>query len=275
MSRPVITFATDFGPAAPAVCRGVMYGIAPEALIIDINHQIPRFSIRDGAATLAFALPWMPIGVHLAVVDPGVGTERRGVAIRVGRGDILVGPDNGLFGPAAERLGGASAAYALENRALMLPAVTSSFHGRDIFAPMAAHLAMGTPLEAVGPALDPASLVRLDLPRPAIRPGEFASQVVHVMVYGNVTLAGRTADLEAAIGPLSPGRGLRLDFPAQGEQPAVTEVTVWERTFGRVPLGSSLVMEDSEGSLSLADNQGNAAERLGLAVDRPVLIRPA
>lgn len=275
MSRPVITFATDFGPAAPAVCRGVMYGIAPNALIIDINHQIPRFSIRDGAATLAFALPYMPLGIHVAVVDPGVGTERRGVAIKVGRGDILVGPDNGLFGPAAERLGGVTAVRALENRDLMLPVITSSFHGRDVFAPIAAHLAMGTPLDAVGPAVDPASLVWLDVPRPTIRDGELESQVIHIMVYGNVTLAGRTGDLEQAIGPLTPGRRLRLEFPVHEGPAAVTETTVWERTFGSVPLGSSLLMEDSEGNLSLADNQGNAAERLGLVVDRPVRIRPA
>jgi len=275
MPRPVITFATDFGPAAPAVCRGVMYGIAPDALIIDVSHQIPRFSIRDGAATLLFALPWMPVGVHVAVVDPGVGTERRGIAIKVGRGDILVGPDNGLLLPVADRLGGVAAVHALENRDLMLPVVTSSFHGRDVFAPMAAHLAMGTPLEAVGPALDLASLTRLELPRPTVRPGELDSEVVHVMIYGNVTFAGRTADLEAAVGALTPGRRLVLEFPAHGGMPAVTETTIWERTFGSVPTGASLVMEDSEGNLSLADNQGNAAERLGLAVDRPVQIRPA
>ena len=217
----------------------------------------------------------MPVGVHLAVVDPGVGTDRRGVAIRVARGDILVGPDNGLFGPAAERLGGVTAVHVLENRELMLPVVTNSFHGRDIFAPMAAHLAMGTPLEAVGAALDPVSLRHLEVPRPTIRPGELESVIVHVMVFGNVTFAGRTADLEAAIGPLKPGRSLRLEFPAHGDLPAVTETTVWERTFGRVSRGASLVMEDSEGGLSFADNQGSAADRLGLAVDRPVRIRPA
>jgi S-adenosylmethionine hydrolase len=252
-----------------------MYGIAPDALIIDINHQIPRFSIRDGATTLAFALPWMPIGIHVAVVDPGVGTERRGVAIKVARGDVLVGPDNGLFGPAAERLGGVTEVRVLENRDLMLPVVTSSFHGRDVFAPMAAHLAMGTPLDAVGPAIDPASLVRLEVPRARVRDGELESQVVHIMIYGNVTLAGRTADLEQAIGPLAPGRRLAIEFAAHHDLAAVTEMTVWGRTFGSVPLGSSLLMEDSEGSLSLADNQGNAAERLALVVDRPVRIRPA
>ncbi|HEY8988171.1 MAG TPA: SAM-dependent chlorinase/fluorinase, partial [Candidatus Limnocylindrales bacterium] len=88
MPRPVITFLSDFGPAAPAVCRGVMFSIAPDANIIDINHQVPRFSIRDGAASLVFALPHMPVGVHVAVVDPGVGTARLPIAIRVGRGDI-------------------------------------------------------------------------------------------------------------------------------------------------------------------------------------------
>lgn len=275
MSRPVITFATDFGPAAPAVCRGVMYQIAPDALIIDVSHRITRFSIREGAGTLAFALPYMPIGVHLAVVDPGVGTERRGVALRAPRGDVLVGPDNGLLLPAADRLGGVAAAYELENRGLMLPVVTNSFHGRDVFAPIAAHLAMGTPIETVGPAIDPATLVRLATPRPTIRHGVLESQVIHVLIYGNVTLAGTTADLEAAIGRTVAGRRLIVEFPAHAGRPRVTETTVWERTFGRVPLGTSLLMEDSEGNLSFADNQGNAAERLGLVLDRPVRIRPA
>ncbi|MBA3875951.1 MAG: hypothetical protein C0498_03295 [Anaerolinea sp.] len=274
MPRPVITFTTDFGPAAPAVCRGVMYRIAPDALIIDINHQVPRYSIRDGAGTLVFALPYMPIGVHVAVVDPGVGTERRAVALKVARGDILVGPDNGLLLPAAERLGGVVAAHALDNRDLMLPVVTNSFHGRDVFAPIAAHLAMGTPIEAVGRAIDPATLVHLEAPRPTIRVGELVSQIVQVLIFGNVTFAGTTADLQAAIGPLAPGHRVTLEFPAHDGRPAVTEATVWERTFGSVPLGASLLMEDSEGHLSFADNQGNAAERLGLALDRPVRIRP-
>jgi len=275
MSRPVITFATDFGPSAPAVCRGVMFGIAPDANIIDISHQIPRYSIRDGAGTLAFALPHMPIGVHLAVVDPGVGTERRAIAIRVGRGDILVGPDNGLLVPVAERLGGIVEVRALENRALMLPVISASFHGRDVFAPVAAHLAMGTPLESIGPTIDAASLVRLTVPTPTIRPGELESVIVHVLVFGNLTFAGTPADLEAAIGPLEARRRLLVEFLAHEGQPAVRESTVWAETFGRVPLGASLMMADSEGHLSLADNQGNAAERLGVGVDRPVRIRSA
>ncbi len=272
MARPVITFLTDFGPAAPAVCRGVMFGIAPDANIIDINHQVPRFSIRDGAASLVFALPHMPVGVHVAVVDPGVGTDRLPVGIRVDRGDILIGPNNGLLVPAAERLGGIAEVRALENRALMLPVVSSSFHGRDLFAPIAAHLAMGVPFETVGRAVPADALVRLPQPHPTIKAGRLETQIVHVMIYGNVTFAGRPADLEAAIGPLAAGRPLRVEFAASGDRPAVTEDTIWGRTFGSVPLGASVLMADSEGNLSLADNQGDAARRLGLAVDRPATV---
>jgi S-adenosylmethionine hydrolase len=275
VARPVITFLTDFGPAAPAVCRGVMFRIAPDANIIDINHQVPRYSIREGAASLVFALPHMPVGVHVAVVDPGVGTERRAIAIRANRGDVLIGPDNGLLVAAAERLGGIVEVRTLENRDLMLPVVTSSFHGRDLFAPVAAHLASGTPLEDVGPSMDPALLVRLPVPEPVVHEGALDTVIVHVLIFGNVVFAGTPADLESAIGPLVPGRQLRLDFRAHGDAPAVGETTTWVETFGRVPVGSSLMMADSEGRLSFADNQGNAAGRLGLGLDRPVRIVPA
>lgn len=273
--RPVITFLTDFGPAAPAVCRGVMFGICPDANIIDINHQVPRYSIVDGAGSLVFALPHMPVGVHVAVVDPGVGTERLPVALRVARGDVLIGPDNGLLIAAAEALGGITEARVLANRELMLPVVTSSFHGRDIFAPVAGHLAAGTSFAAVGPTVPIADLVRLPEIRPTVVEGALHSSVVHVLIFGNLTFAGTPSDLESAIGPLEPGRPLVVEFRAHDGAQAVTEHTVWERTFGRVPLGSSLLMSDSEGHLSLADNQGDAARRLGVALHRPVRIRSA
>jgi S-adenosylmethionine hydrolase len=272
MARPVITFLSDFGPAAPAVCRGVMFGIAPEANIIDINHQVPRFSIRDGAASLVFALPWMPVGVHVAVVDPGVGTDRLPIAIRTGRGDVLIGPDNGLLVRAAEQLGGIVDVRVLENRELMLPVVTTSFHGRDIFAPTAAHLAMGVRFERVGPTVPIADLVRLDRPAPTVRDGRLETRIVHVMIYGNVTFAGRPPDLVEAIGALEPDRPVRLTFAAGEGAAEVVEDTVWGITFGSVALGASVLMADSEGNLSLADNQGDAARRHGLTVDRPVTI---
>jgi S-adenosylmethionine hydrolase len=273
VTRPVITFLTDFGPAAPAVCRGVMFGIAPDANIIDISHQVPRYSIREGAGTLVFALPHMPVGVHVAVVDPGVGTERLAVGLRVERGDILIGPDNGLLTPAADRLGGVVEARAIENRELMLPLISSSFHGRDIFSPVAAHLAMGTPFESVGPEIPIERLIRLPTPTPTILNGELQTEIIHVLVFGNVTFAGVAADLEAAIGPIRNGAPLVLDFEPLNGRPGANETTTWELTFGRVPLGASLLMADSEGRLSFADNQGNAAERLGLSIGQRATIR--
>jgi S-adenosylmethionine hydrolase len=275
MSRPVITFLTDFGPSAPAVCRGVMYGICPDAIVIDISHQVPRYSIREGSDTLVFALPYMPIGIHVAVVDPGVGTERLPVAMRAARGDILIGPDNGLLTQAADALGGIEEARAISNRVLMLPVISASFHGRDIFSPVAAHLASGVDYATVGPTISIDALARLPVIRPTVNNGDLSSVIVGILIFGNATFAGTPADLEAAIGPLSLGRALTLEFPAHGGAPAVEERTVWQETFGRVPLGASLLYTDSEGHLAFADNQGNAAERLGLAVDRPVHIRPA
>lgn len=273
MARPVITFTTDFGPSAPAVCRGVMFRICPDANIIDISHQVPRYSIREGAGTLVFALPHMPVGIHVAVVDPGVGTERLPIALLTGRGDVLIGPDNGLLIAGAETIGGIVEARVLENRDLMLDVISNSFHGRDIFSPMAGHLAAGVPFESVGHTVPVEELIRLTEPTPVAVDGALESVIVHVLIFGNVTIAGTPADLANAVGPLIPGRALVLEFPAFGGAAAVSERTIWERTFGRVPVGSSLLMADSEGHLSLADNQGDAAKRLGLAVDRPVRIR--
>jgi S-adenosylmethionine hydrolase len=118
-------------------------------------------------------------------------------------------------------------------------------------------------------------LVRLSVIQPTIRDGVLESVIVHVLIFGNVTLAGVPADLEAAIGPLTPGRPLVMEFPASGGAPAIEERTVWEQTFGRVPVGASLLIADSEGNLELADNQGDVAGRLGLALERPVRIRSA
>lgn len=273
--RPVITFTTDFGPSAPAVCKAVMLRFCPDAKILDISHQVPRYSIRDGAGTLVFALPYMPVGVHVAVVDPGVGTDRLPVALKTARGDVLIGPDNGLLTDAADALGGIVEARAIENKDWMLERISSSFHGRDIFAPVAGHLAAGASYDDVGPTVQVDQLVRLPTVRPVAHDGGLDTSIVHILIYGNVTLAGLPADLEAAIGPLTPKRPLLLEFPAHEGAPAVSERTVWVRTFGDVPIGSSLLYADSEGHLAFADNQGDAAKRLGLALDRPVRITPA
>jgi S-adenosylmethionine hydrolase len=271
--RPVISFTTDFGPSAPAVCRAVMFRFAPDANIIDISHQVPRYSIRDGSGTLVFALPYMPVGVHVAVVDPGVGTDRLAIALRTGRGDVLIGPDNGLLIAAGDALGGIVEARSIENRDLMLDQISNSFHGRDIFAPVAGHLAAGVPYETVGPTVPLNRLVRLPEVRPVVGDGVLDTAIVHVLIYGNLTFAGLPADLEAAIGPLAVGRPLVIEFLASDGAPRAEERTVWARTFGDVPIGASLLYADSEGHLALADNQGDAAKRLGLVLDRPARIR--
>ena len=196
------------------------------------------------------------------------------MAIRTGRGDVLIGPDNGLLVPAAERLGGIVEARSIENRDLMLPVISSSFHGRDIFSPVAAHLAMGVPYESVGPVISAERLVRLPEPTPTVHEGALETVVVHVLIFGNVTFAGTPADLERAIGKLEPGRKLVVEFAGPPGQPNTRERTTWAETFGRVPLGASLLMADSEGHLSFADNQGNAAARLGLSIDQAVRILP-
>lgn len=276
MSRSVITFLTDFGPdAAAAICRGVMLSIAPEAAIVDISHSVRKYAIRDGAFLLWCSIPWMPVGVHLAVVDPGVGTERRPLAILAARGDILVGPDNGLLVPAAERLGGIREVRALENRDLWLAGPSSTFHGRDVFAPVAAHLANGAPFESVGPLIDPASIERLEIPR-ARRDGDaLASSVIYIDSFGNARLAGDPAELAGAVGPLLRGRLLLLAFgPIEGAPGSRIEVP-WVRTFGDVAPGGTLLYEDSFGRLALAVNQGSAAAELGLALDRAIRITAA
>jgi S-adenosylmethionine hydrolase len=272
VTAPFISFLTDFGDTAPATCRGVIWSILPEATINDLTHGTRDFGIRDGAFLLWSSLPYQPIGVHLAVVDPGVGTDRRGVALEVARGDRLVGPDNGLLMLAAERLGGIVAAHSLENRALWRePDASSTFHGRDIFAPVAAHLAAGTPIADAGPAIDPSSLVPLAMPEPAVRGNALETSVLFVDSFGNCRLAGQPDDLAALRGRLEPGDRFRVQIG--GDAPI--EIP-WQATFGAVAIGELLLYEDADyAGLGLGVNQGSAAERLGLAHDTVVNIEPA
>jgi len=271
VTGPLISFLTDFGLRDPsaAIMRGVVLGIVPDARIVDISHEVHKFAIRDGALLLWCALPYLPVGFHVAVVDPGVGTARLPIAIETGRRDVLIGPDNGLLVPAAERLGGITSVHVLEAEAYRLPVVSTSFHGRDIFAPAAAHLALGVAVADLGRALDPAVLVPSPIHAAEAADGELRSSVVYVDTFGNVKLAGLRADLEAAIGPVSPGDALALQV---GDR-AIN--TTWQATFGDVAPGTTLVYEDSYGRLCLAASQANAAEIHGIVEDRAVVIRRA
>jgi hypothetical protein len=269
--RPVIGFLTDFGlDGAAATCRAVMLSICRDAQIVDIGHTLRKYAIRDGGFLLRFALPYFPVGVHVGVVDPGVGTARRPIAIRTGRSDILIGPDNGLLLPPADALGGVDEARELTNRDLWLPATTTTFHGRDIFAPVAGHLANGdASFEDVGPVVETDTLVRLPEPEAIAREGEIATVVTYVDSFGNVRLAGDAETLASAFGELTDGAPLAAEFAGD---PPIREATRYGSTFGAAPHGASLVYVDSLGNLAMADNQGNLAARLGIAHDRPVRI---
>lgn len=272
--RPVIGFLSDFGlDGAAAVCRGVMIGICPDVQVIDISHTLRKFAIDDGARLLVFALPYLPVGVHVGVVDPGVGTLRRPIAIRAARGDVLIGPDNGLLPPGADALGGAVDARALENRDLWLPATSTTFHGRDVFAPVAAHLAAGdAAFEGVGPSLDPAELVRLPDPVATALDGRLETVVTYVDSFGNIRLAGGRDGLVSAVGELDDGMPLRAEIGSGSDGAPVVEESRFASTFGGVPVGASLVYLDSQGTLAMADNQGNLAARLGIEAGQRVVL---
>ena len=271
--RPVIGFLTDFGlDGAAATCRGVMLGICRDAQIVDISHTVRKFAIRDGGYLLRSSLPYLPIGVHVGIVDPGVGTERRPIALQVARGDILVGPDNGLLIPAAESLGGIEAARVLENRAYWLPVTSSTFHGRDVFAPAAAHLAARTArFDDLGGVLPIADLVRLDAPHARVTPGALETIVTYVDSFGNLRLAGGRDELTAAIGDLEPNAPVTIEFGADAGG-AQRESARFATAFGEVDAGSALLYVDSSGRLAFADNQGDAALRLGVGTERATRI---
>jgi hypothetical protein len=263
----VICFLTDFGLQDDFVgtCHGVIARIAPEARVIDVTHGIPPTEVLQGALVLASTLPYMPIGVHLAVVDPGVGGSRRPLAIADAAGRIFVGPDNGLLLPAAERAGIADVRE-LVNAAYALETISRTFHGRDLFAPAAAHLANGVPLAELGPPLDPESLVRLDLPVARFADDRIDATMLYVDSFGNIALNLTRDDVEAA--GLVPGS--RVELELAGER----YYAVTARTFADARPGDVILYEDSYRNMSVAINRGSAAAMLHAAPGRPLVIRP-
>jgi len=262
-----ITFLSDYGLADEFV--GVVHAViaheCPSARVIDIAHNVPRQSVLGGALMLARSLPYAPPGVHLAVVDPEVGARRRAVALRTALDDrLLVGPDNGLLLPAAERFGLVVEAVEISHSPWRLEPVSATFHGRDLFAPVAARLAAGEALADAGTPVDPDELVRLEMPTP--EKGDDGRLTAHVMVvdgFGNIQLDARPDDLEARMGdPVAVG----------GDGRSARYV----RTFADAEPGELLLYEDAAGMLALAVNGGEAAAELGgLAPGDTVAIAPA
>jgi S-adenosylmethionine hydrolase len=260
-----ITFTSDYGleDHFVGVCHGVMARVAPGARVLDVTHAVAAQDVRQGALVLAQAMRFLPRAVHLAVVDPGVGTGRGMVAVQAG-GQVLVGPDNGLLVWAAEALGEVDRVVALENPAYRLAPVSRTFHGRDVFAPAAAHVAAGVDVGELGPELDPGGLVRMERDAARVDEGKAVASVVAVDHFGNLALGLRPGDLDRA----GVAGGDRVEVRAGGR----AHRAVVGDTFASVAAGELVLHEDSFGWLAVAVNSGRAADRLGVGVGDPVEI---
>ncbi len=253
----VITLLTDYGleDGFVASCHGVIVGIAPQARIIDVCHLVPAGDIRRGAAILAQTLPYLPPGVHIAAVDPAPASARRSVAVEAGR-HVFIGPDNGLLSWSLLASGGARAAFEITNDEFFIKPVSSTFHGRDVYAPVAAHLCAGRVPADLGPRIPLERL--LALPAPTARVGEGAAEgeVLSLDRYGNVQLSVTAGDLATL--------GIRV-----GDVLAVSlgrrQITMpYRDTYAAVPPGNLVAFTDSAGLVAFAVNSGDAAQRLGL-----------
>jgi hypothetical protein len=258
-ARPTIVFMTDFGEVddSVAICKGVMYSIVPEARIVDLTHQVTPFNIGDGARFLFGATPYFPSGTtFVVVVDPTVGSPRKAIVVKSKRGQYFVLPDNGLITLVADR-DGLDGARQITNPAWMIgTALSSTFHGRDIFSPAGAHLARGDDWTTIGPELDLAKLVRLDM-----QPAKVDDQ-------------GLTGEVIATDGPfgnlvtnVSAEQFLKLGYE-HGQKALVTiggktMNILFVKTFADVPLKTPLLYIDSRGRLGLAVNQASFASTYG------------
>ena len=260
-----VTFLSDFGTSDDfaGICHGVINLICPEAQVIHVTHGIQPQAIGQGARVLAGAVPYLPVGVHLAVVDPGVGSERRAIALRTGDGRRFVGPDNGLLILAADASGGVVEAVAITNPQIMLQPVSRTFHGRDVFAPAAARLAGGMPMPELGPPIDPADLVRRQTPDHRIEGSVVHAPVQYIDRYGNIQLAVSGGELD---GLFQLGRMAEIDTGDDRYYARCSD------TFTDVGPGEFVLYEDSAGLLSFALNRGNAAELTAIEVGDEIAI---
>jgi len=265
----IVSLLTDYGHEDDfvGVVHGVIAGVAPDARVIDLTHGIPRHGVRRGALVLARALPYVPAGVHLAVVDPQVGTERRALAVRTAEEDrLLVGPDNGLLSLAWARFGGVVEAVDITRSPHRLEPVSATFHGRDLFAPVAGRLAAGAALADAGDAIEPGELEAIELPEPRWEEGELTAHVLSLDRYGNAALNVSHADLLET--GLALGREVELEVGGERFPATVTQA------FADVGPGELLVYEDAYRNIAVALNRGDAASTLGLAPDAEVRVRP-
>jgi S-adenosyl-L-methionine hydrolase (adenosine-forming) len=252
----VISFLSDFGLQDDFVgtCHGVIARIAPDVRVIDVTHGIAPQAVLQGALVLRHTLEYFPLGISLAVVDPGVGSSRRPVAVRTRDGRTLVGPDNGLLSLAADACG-IESVHELADPRFRLERVSRTFHGRDVFAPAAAHVAAGVPVAELGPAVDPADLVRLDVPEPDLGRSQLSGSVVVVDRFGNVATNVRRDHLDAL--------GLEVGSTAEIRIALDRYYAVLVETFADADAGELILYEDSYGLVTLAISRGSAGRLTG------------
>lgn len=262
----VITLLTDFGYDSYFVpsMKGVILSINPRAVIVDITHEIPPQNIAKAAFTLWASYKYFPRGtVHVVVVDPGVGTSRRPIAIKT-RNYFFVGPDNGVLMMAAED-DGIVEVRVIENTKYMRPVVSYTFHGRDVFAPVAAHLSLGVDFSTVGSPVSDA--VRLSLTRPVVSKGFARASIIYIDHFGNAYTSVRSEDIKAL--GIDYGSELQVEFPRIN----LTLRVKFLRTYGYANLGEALALINSEGFLELAIRNGNFSGKFGVGEGDEVVIR--
>src|SRR5689334_19558265 len=261
-----VTFLSDFGldDDFVGICHGVINRICPEAQVIHVTHGIRPQAVGQGARVLAAGMPYLPVGVHLAVVDPGVGPERRAIALRTEDGRFFVGPDNGLLMMATEVCGGIVQAVQLTSRAHMLGRISHTFHGRDVFSPAAAYLAAGVDMAELGPALDPAELVRRQDPEHRLEGSLLTAMVQYVDRFGNIQLAVTPEELDGLFRP-----GALVEVQTEDDR----YFARCAATFADVDPGEFMVFEDASGLLSVAINRGRAAELTSAEVGQELRVQ--
>jgi S-adenosylmethionine hydrolase len=283
VKKPIITITTDFGTADGYVgtMEGVILDIVPAARLVDISHEIAPQDVREAAYILYSVYPFFPSHtVHLVVVDPGVGSARRPIALRTSAG-TFVGPDNGVFSyvMACEPV---EAVVELADPRYRLPQISYTFHGRDIFSPAAAHLAAGVPISALGPPV--LDLVTLSLPRLEITSASITGEVMHIDHFGNcITTIGKLLwgedelSLEPAFARMRRAGEKQMRFQALGARVAVggMKVTGVRHTFAEVDIGQAVAVVGSDGHLTISVRQGDAARELGLRSGDEVVLEVA
>lgn len=263
----VVSFLSDYGHADEfvGVCKAVMLGLAPDVTIIDITHDVPPHDVRAGALTLVRAVQYLPEGIVLAVVDPGVGTDRRAIAVETEAG-VFLGPDNGLLAPAVAMVGGSGRAVALTNEDYQLAAPGPTFAGRDIFAPAAGYLASGVPLAALGEEIDPIGMVPGLVSLPNVENGTIVGEVWWVDRFGNCQLNIDPAELQRLGVDL--GGSVELHFGGQ------TRMARWVQSYADAKPSELVVLVDSYGLLSVALDRRAAADECNLRAGSGITVVP-